>query len=160
MNHNLSEADGLSITYLHGNKFFRRLGSLSTHLPRLDDTHDHLASPLDSFEGRRCRSVMIVFDSLDLLEDLCTDPAHLQWQILPFQGVRRKIYLFASEISEAVSTQILYAPIGIFFLFLFIILYFVLIIYRYEHSENEIIVYFKFDKFAGDWTVWIATEMD
>lgn len=93
MNHNLSETDGLSITYLHGNKFFRRLGSLSTHLPRLDDTHDHLASPLDSFEGRRCRSVMIVFDSLDLLEDLCTDPAHLQRQILPFQRMRRKVSL-------------------------------------------------------------------
>lgn len=78
MNHNLSEMDGTSITYLHGDKFFRRLGSLSTHLPRLNDTHDHLASSLDSFEGRRCRSVMIVFDSLDLLEDLGTDPAHLQ----------------------------------------------------------------------------------
>lgn len=78
MNHNLSETDGLSITYLHGDKFFRRLGGLSTHLPRLNDTHDHLASPLDSFEGRRCRSVMIVFDSLDLLEDLRADPAHLQ----------------------------------------------------------------------------------
>jgi len=77
MNHNLSETDGPSITYLHSNKFFRRLGSLSTHLPRLNDTHDHLASPLNSFEGRRCRCVMIVFDSLDLLEDLCTDPAHL-----------------------------------------------------------------------------------
>lgn len=105
MNHNLSEADGLSITYLHGNKFFRRLGSLSTHLPRLDDTHDHLASPLDSFEGRRCRSVMIVFDSLDLLEDLCTDPAHLQWQILPFHGMRRNVSLFVFEIGEVVSTH-------------------------------------------------------
>jgi len=74
-----------SITYLHSDKLFRRLGSLSTHLPRLDDAHDHLASPLDSFEGRCCRSVMIVFDSFDLLEDLCADPAHLQRQVLPFQ---------------------------------------------------------------------------
>lgn len=105
MNHNLSETDGLSITYLHGNKFFRRLGSLSTHLPRLDDAHDHLASPLDSFEGRRCRSVMIVFDSLDLLEDLCADPAHLQRQILPFQRVRRKVSLLMLGISEVVSTR-------------------------------------------------------
>lgn len=64
--------------YLHSNKFFRRLGSLSTHLSRLNDTYNHLASSLDSFEGCRCRSVMIVFDSFDLLEDLCTDPAHLQ----------------------------------------------------------------------------------
>lgn len=74
----------IGITYLHGDKFFRRLGGLSTHLPGLDDTHDHLASPLDSFEGRRCRSVMIVLDSLDLLEDLGTDPAHLQRQVLSF----------------------------------------------------------------------------
>lgn len=76
-----------TVAYLHGNELFRRIRRLPAHLSRLDDPHDHLTPPFDSFEGRCSRGVMIVLDRFDLLEDLCTDPAHLQRQVRLLQRV-------------------------------------------------------------------------
>lgn len=72
-------------TYLHRDKFLCRLGHLSAHLTGLDDANDHVAPSLNSFEGRRRRGVMIVLDRFDLLEDVRTDPAYLQQNVLPLQ---------------------------------------------------------------------------